>query len=356
MSVAIVTGSGGLIGSQAVRHFAALGLDVVGIDNDMRAVFFGRDASTARITVSLIRDLPGYEHHDLDVRDRDGVEALWRKYGTDVAVVVHAAAQPSHDWAARDPHTDFEINAAGTLNVLEATRRHAPDAVFLYCSTNKVYGDRPNSLPLLELHDRYEIDPRNGYAGYTYRDGIDETMPIDDCLHSIFGASKLAADIMAQEYGRYFGLRTVIFRGGTLTGPAHAAAELHGFLAYLMRAVADGRTYRIIGYRGKQVRDAIHAHDVLTAFEAVFYEPPAPGTVYNLGGGRHANCSVLEALTLAQRIAGREAVIEYEPTPRVGDHRWWITDMARFRADYPGWTQTYDIPAILREIHERRTG
>lgn len=350
MSVAIITGSGGLIGSEAVRHFAGLGMDVAGIDNDMRSVFFGPDASTAHAVAGLTRDVAGYEHHDLDVRDRDGIETLWRKYGHDIALVVHAAAQPSHDWAARDPHTDFGINATGTLNVLDATRVHAPGAVFIHCSTNKVYGDQPNVISVAELPTRYDVP-----EGSPYADGIDETMPIDDCLHSVFGASKLAADIMAQEYGRYFGVQTTIFRGGTLTGPAHAAAELHGFLAYLVRCVADGRTYRIIGYQGKQVRDAIHAHDVVAAFDAVFHWPTDPGTVYNLGGGRSANVSVLEALSIAQEITGREAVTEYQPAPRVGDHRWWISDMGRFRADYPGWALTYDIPAIMREIHEGRS-
>lgn len=352
MSVAIVTGSAGLIGSQAVRHFAALGLDVVGIDNDMRATFFGPDASTEPLAKQLQHDLPLYSHRVVDIRDRHTMADLWRRYGKNVALVVHAAAQPSHDWAAREPLTDFDVNAVGTINVLEATRQHAPDAVVIHCSTNKVYGDWPNEVPVAEWPTRYEYAFINGglYPFGASDDGIDETMTVDACLHSVFGASKVAADVMAQEYGRYFGLRTVIFRGGTLTGPAHAAAELHGFLAYLMRAVSTGRTYRVIGYGGKQVRDAIHAHDVLTAFEAVFRQPPAPGTVYNLGGGRHANVSVLEALALAAEISGREPVVEHVTEPRVGDHRWYISDMAKFRADYPDWSLTYDVPAILREI------
>jgi CDP-paratose 2-epimerase len=348
VSVVVVTGSGGLIGSAAARHFAALGLDVAGIDNDMRATFFGPLASTHGVSKTLERDLPGYVHHDADIRSRPALAEIWRRHGRNISLVVHTAAQPSHDWAAREPLTDFDINAAGTLNALELTRRYAPGAVFVHCSTNKVYGDRPNTIALIEHATRYDVP-----IGTRYAAGIDESMPVDDCLHSLFGASKLAADVMVQEYGRYFGMRTAVFRGGTLTGPAHAAAELHGFLAYLVRCVAEGRTYRIFGYKGKQVRDAIHARDVVTAFEA-FWRHPRPGAVYNLGGGRRCNISVLEALQLAQEITGRDAVTEYMDVPRRGDHQWWITDMGRFRSDYPQWTQTYDIPAIMREIHERR--
>lgn len=350
MSVAIVTGSGGLIGSQAVRHFAALGLDVVGVDNDMRAKFFGPDASTEPVSEALVRDLPGYVHCGTDVRDRLGLAGIWRRYGRDVSVVVHAAAQPSHDWAAREPLTDFDVNAVGTLNVLEATRSHAPDAVVIHCSTNKVYGDRPNQLPLTEFATRYDLLPT--FAHYAPQAGIDETAPIDATLHSVFGASKVAADVMAQEYGRYFGLRTGIFRGGCLTGPGHQGAELHGFLAYLMRCVATGELYRVIGYGGKQVRDVIHAHDVVTAFEA-FWRDPRPGEVYNLGGGRQSNVSVLEALALAEQLTGRAAKTEHVTEARRGDHIWYISDMSKFRADFPQWTQTYDIPAIMRELAER---
>lgn len=350
MSVAIVTGSGGLIGSQAVRHFAGLGLDVVGIDNDMRAQFFGVDASTATVAKALERDLPGYHHWDVDIRNRVALADIWRKYGRDVTLLVHAAAQPSHDWAAREPLTDFDVNAGGTLNVLEVTRRHAPDAAFVHCSTNKVYGDRPNALPLAELETRYEVD-HNATLG-VFRDGINEGMAIDACLHSVFGASKVAADVMVQEYGRYFGMKTGVFRGGCLTGPGHQGAELHGFLAYLMRCVATGETYRIIGYGGKQVRDVIHAHDVVTAFEQ-FWRAPRAGEVYNLGGGRQSNVSVLEALVLAEQIAGRDAKTELVDEPRRGDHIWYVSDMAKFRGHYPQWTQTYDIPGIMRELAER---
>jgi CDP-paratose 2-epimerase len=347
VSVALVTGSAGLIGSEAARHFAGLGLDIVGIDNDLRRYFFGDDGSTGWSLLRLTNDLgETYTHFDVDIRDRDGLERIFKKYGRDIVVVIHTAAQPSHDWAAREPFTDFDVNAVGTLNVLEYTRQYCPEAAFIHCSTNKVYGDRPNYLPLQELETRYEIAPDHPYA-----DGITEDMSIDDCLHSIFGASKVAADIMVQEYGRYFGLKTACFRGGTLTGPAHSAAELHGFLAYLMRCVMEGRTYNLYGYKGKMVRDAIHSHDVLTAFEA-FFRNPRSAEVYNLGGGRFANTSHIEAFRLAEEITGREAKINYIDKARIGDHQWWISSMARFQSHYPEWQPKYDIPTILREIYE----
>jgi CDP-paratose 2-epimerase len=347
VSVALVTGSAGLIGSEAARHFAGLGLDIVGIDNDMRRYFFGEDGSTAWSQRRLVGDLgPAYTHFDVDIRDRDGLEQVFKKYGPDLAVVIHTAAQPSHDWAAKEPYTDFDVNAVGTLNVLENTRLHATDAAFIHCSTNKVYGDRPNALPLVELATRYEIE-----AGHPYEQGVTEDMSIDDSLHSIFGASKVAADVLVQEYGRYFGLKTACFRGGTLTGPAHSAAELHGFLAYLMRCVMEGRTYNLYGYKGKMVRDAIHSHDVLTAFEA-FFRSPRSAEVYNLGGGRYSNASHIEAFRIASDITGREAKVNYVEQARVGDHQWWISSMARFESHYPDWTMTYDVPAILREIYE----
>lgn len=347
MSVALVTGSAGLIGSEAVRHFARLGLDVAGIDNNLRRYFFGDDGSIAWSLGQLTADLgEAYTHFDTDIRDRDGLSKIFKNYGDDITVVIHAAAQPSHDWAAKEPYTDFDVNAVGSLNILENMRLHSPGAAFVHCSTNKVYGDRPNSLPLEELETRYEIAPGN-----TYQQGITEDMSIDGCLHSIFGVSKVAADVMVQEYGRYFGLNTACFRGGTLTGPAHSAAELHGFLAYLMRCVMEGRTYNLYGYKGKMVRDAIHAHDVLTAFEA-YWRDPRPGEVYNLGGGRLANVSHIEAFRLAEDITGQEARVNYVDQPRLGDHQWWISSMAKFRSHYPQWRQVYDIPTILREIYE----
>ena len=347
MSVAFVTGSGGLIGSEAVRHFAGLGLEVVGIDNDMRQEFFGAEASTAWNVQQLTADLgTAYSHHGVDIRDRDALTRIFKRYGRDVSLVIHTAAQPSHDWAVRDPFTDFDINAGGTLNLLQNVREHCIAAPFIHCSTNKVYGDRPNSLPLTEQETRWEIDPAHPYA-----DGIAEYMPIDACLHSVFGASKVAADIMVQEYGRYFDMRTACFRGGTLTGPAHSATELHGFLGYVMRCNMERRTYKIFGYKGKQVRDAIHSHDVVAAFEA-FFRAPRSAAVYNLGGGRHSNVSNLEAFALAGKISGIEMITEYVDQNRVGDHIWWIGSNAAFQADYPGWKQVYDVPAIMQEIYE----
>jgi CDP-paratose 2-epimerase len=347
VSVAVITGSSGLIGSEAAIHFGELGLDVVGVDNDMRQVFFGPDASTdwnrERLQEKLGR---GYVHHGLDIRDREGVLALFARLGTEVDLVIHTAAQPSHDWAAREPLVDFDINAVGTLNVLEAVHRSAPEAVFVFTSTNKVYGDSPNSLPLVELDTRWEIDP-----AHTYANGIREDMSIDHSLHSVFGASKVAADILVQEYGRYFGLRTACFRGGTLTGPNHSAAELHGFLAYVMRCVMTGTPYTVYGYKGKQVRDAIHSHDLIRAFEE-FFRAPRVGEVYNIGGGRFSNASVLEAIELAQEIAGEELEWSYEDGNRIGDHIWWIGDNGRFESHYPGWQLEYDVRGILEEIRD----
>lgn len=346
-SVVVVTGSAGLIGSESVRHFAGLGMDVVGIDNDMRGYFFGSDGST-KWNLDRLRTEVGdrYTHHDLDIRDRDGLAKLFQKLGRDVGLVIHAAAQPSHDWAAREPFTDFDVNAVGTLNVLEAVRQHATDAPFIFTSTNKVYGDLPNSLPLIEQETRWELpEDHQWYAG------IDETMSIDQCLHSVFGASKVAADVMVQEYGRYFDMPTAVFRGGTLTGPGHSAAELHGYLAYVMRCVMEQRVYRIFGYKGKMVRDAIHSHDLVSSFEA-FFRAPRVAEVYNMGGGRFSNASHIEAFKIASEITGLEARTEYVEENRVGDHQWWISSTARFEEHYPDWKMTYDVPAILREMYE----
>jgi CDP-paratose 2-epimerase len=347
MPIALITGSAGLIGSQAAIHFAGLGLDVVGVDNDMRRVFFGDDSSTAWMVGELQQALgASYRHHDLDIRDRVAIDGLFAEIGADIAVIIHAAAQPSHDWAAREPITDFDINAGGTLTLLEATRQHAPDAVFIFISTNKVYGDTPNRLPLIEQETRWEIDPTHTYVG-----GIREDMSIDATMHSIFGASKLAADVMVQEYGRYFDMKTACFRGGTLTGPNHAAAELHGFLAYVMRCTMAQIPYRVYGYQGKQVRDAIHSSDLISCFEHV-YRAPRIAEVYNIGGGRFSNCSVIEAIDLCEQITGSTLDWTYVDENRVGDHIWWIGDNGRFVEHYPGWQLAYDVPAILTEMHE----
>ena len=347
MSVAIITGSAGLIGSAACRYFSEQGLDVVGIDNDMRRVFFGDEASTAWNVDKLKGDIgKGYQHCSLDIRDREGIAKLFKDYGRDVALVIHTAAQPSHDWAAREPFTDFDINAVGTLNMLEAARQHAPKAVFIFTSTNKVYGDTPNSLPLIEQETRFEIDP-----SHPYRDGISEDMSIDTCLHSLFGASKVAADVMVQEYGRYFDMYTSCFRGGTLTGPQHSATQLHGFLAYVMRCTMSGTPYTVFGYKGKQVRDAIHSDDLIRAFHEVFKKPRV-AEVYNIGGGRFSNASVLEAIQQSEAITGRKLDWSYSEQNRRGDHLWWIGDNGKFESHYPEWDQQYNIERILREIYE----
>jgi CDP-paratose 2-epimerase len=270
-----------------------------------------------------------------------------QKLGASLALVVHTAAQPSHDWAAREPHTDFGVNAVGTLNLLEACRQHAPEAVFIFTSTNKVYGDTPNRLPLVETDTRWELSETHPYFAY----GIDESMSIDQTKHSLFGASKVAADVMVQEYGRYFGMKTGVFRGGCLTGPAHAGAELHGFLSYLMKCTVTGKPYRVFGYQGKQVRDNIHSHDLVEAFWH-FFRAPRAGEVYNIGGSRHSNCSMREAIAMCEEISGRKLQWTYLEDNRIGDHIWWISDVRKFQSHYPEWKFRYGIREILEEIYQ----
>lgn len=343
----IVTGSSGLVGAAAVRRFHASGHDVVGIDNDLRAYFFGAGASTAFARERLAQQCERYEHRAIDVRDEAAIDALFAERNRDVVAVIHCAAQPSHDWAAKEPKTDFAVNALGTLNLLEAVRTHCPEAAFVFTSTNKVYGDTPNRLPMVELDTRWEVDPSHPYREH----GVDESMSVDQSLHSLFGVSKLAADAMVQEYGRYFGLRTGVFRGGCLTGPGHAGAELHGFLAWLVRCTRDGTPYVVHGHLGKQVRDNIHCDDLVAAFEH-FVEAPRAGEVYNLGGGRFANCSMLEAIALCEEVTGRSLAWTYSDTARIGDHRWWISDTRKFRAHYPAWTCEHDLRATVVQIHD----
>ncbi len=347
MSVVIVTGSAGLIGAETVRHFAREGHIIAGIDNDMRAYFFGAEASTRWSAEQLKTDFAQYRHYTADIRDYPALEAVFKEYAGEIVLVIHTAAQPSHDWAAREPLTDFGVNALGTLNMLELTRRYAPEAPFIFTSTNKVYGDAPNSLPLVERETRWEVEPGHPYAEH----GIDESMSIDQCKHSIFGASKVAADVMVQEYGRYFGMNTAVFRGGCLTGPGHSGAELHGFLSYLMKCAMTGREYRIFGYKGKQVRDNIHSKDLVNCF-AQFAQNPRSGEVYNIGGSRHSNCSMMEAIALCEEIAGKKMNTSYVETNRIGDHIWWISDVRRFQSHYPDWAYAYDIHAILKEIYD----
>ena len=345
--IAIVTGSGGLIGSESVRHLIEQGFDVVGLENDMRSYFFGPEASTAPVTEELKGTYPEFRSVELDIRDAEGVDRQFTEHAGSIEVVIHTAAQPSHDWAAREPQTDFGVNANGTLNLLEAARTHAPDAPFIFCSTNKVYGDTPNRLPLEDNDTRLELPD-----SHPYFKGIDTSMSIDLSTHSLFGASKAAADLLVQEYGRYFDMPTVCFRGGCLTGPQHAGAKLHGFLAYLMKCVVTGTPYTVFGYDGKQVRDNIHSADLVAAFEA-FRKAPRAAAVYNIGGGRHSNCSMLEAITACERIAGRELEWEMGPEPRIGDHRWWISDLEPFERDHPGFSLRYGIEDILTQMHEQ---
>jgi CDP-paratose 2-epimerase len=351
MGSALVTGSGGLVGSATVRLLADAGLKVVGIDNDTRSRLFGPGASTLPVSYELCADLDGsFEWLSIDVRNRDAVEARVARMH-DLELVVHCAAQPAHDWAARDPHADFAINAIGTMNVLEAVRRYRPDATFVHCSTSKVYGDTPNRLPLIELGTRLTLP-----MGHQYASGIDTSMSIDQSLHSLFGASKAAADLMVQEYGRYFGMPTVCLRPGCLTGPAHAPAMLHGFLAWLVRCAVRDEEYTVIGYDGKQVRDNLHGADVAAAALAVHRNRNRieHGAVFNLGGGLANSCSIVEAIQMVEAITGREVRRRYEPQARIGDHRWWVSNNEEFEDRFPEWSVKHGLRETLLEIHDRQ--
>lgn len=341
--LALITGSCGLVGSECVRFFSKKGFKVIGIDNNMREVFFGKDASVEWNKTKLKEEIPDYKHFDIDIRDQKSIEKLFKENKFDL--IIHTAAQPSHDWAAQEPFTDFTVNANGTLVLLENFRKYAKDAVFIFTSTNKVYGDRPNYLPLVELKKRFEL-PKN----HRYYKGIDESMSVDNSLHSLFGASKLAADVLVQEYGKYFGLKTACFRGGCLTGPYHSGAELHGFLSYLVRCCIKGKVYNIYGYKGKQVRDNIHSYDLANAFYH-FYKKPRCGEVYNIGGGRFSNISMLEAIELVEKVCKRKLDYEYVDKARTGDHMWWITDNSKFISHYPDWKLTYNVERIIEEIY-----
>src|SRR6266516_3301577 len=340
---ALVTGSSGLIGSEAVSFLDERGWTVHGVDNNMRRDFFGEHGDTTWNLERLVETTRRFEHHDVDVRDRATVLQLVDAVRPEL--IIHAAAQPSHDLAASRPFEDFAVNAVGTLTLLEAARRSSPEAPFAFLSTNKVYGDAPNELPLVELETRWD------YADPAHKDGIDETCRIDATMHSLFGVSKVAGDVLVQEYGRYFGMPTVCFRGGCLTGPHHSGAELHGFLAYIARTIREGRTYRIFGYKGKQVRDNIHSYDVCTAIMA-FCERPVPGAVYNLGGGRGNSISVLEAIERLEELLGRRLDREYVEEPRRGDHICYISDLSRLRSDFPDWEITISLDEILRQLSE----
>lgn len=348
MKIAIITGSSGLIGGESVEFFADKFDLIVGIDNNLRAYFFGSEGSTEWNRNRLEEKFQNFRSYNIDIRDLATMEKLFKEYGKDIGLIVHTAAQPSHDWAAKEPLTDFGVNATGTLNLLEQCRLNCPKAVFIFTSTNKVYGDTPNYLPLVELEKRWEIAESHPY----YKNGIDEQMSIDHTKHSVFGASKVAADVMVQEYGKYFGMNTGVFRGGCLTGPNHSGAQLHGFLAYLMKCAITKEHYTIFGYKGKQVRDNIHSHDLVHLFWH-FYKNPKQGEVYNAGGGRYANCSMIEAIELCEKITGNKMNYSYTETNRIGDHIWYISDVSKFKNHFPGWDWKYNLEATLVEMHDK---
>ena len=347
MNVAIITGSSGLIGSESVRFFNDKFDKIIGIDNDMRSYFFGSEASTLWNSNQLKKQFSNFENCEVDIRNYDELSKIFNLYKYDIKLIIHTAAQPSHDWAAKEPFTDFTINANGTLNLLECTRQYCNEAVFVFTSTNKVYGDNPNFLPLVELENRYEVAKDHHY----YKKGIDESMSLDQTKHSLFGASKAAADILVQEYGLYFGLNTGVFRGGCLTGPNHSGAQLHGFLSYLMKCAITKQPYTIFGYRGKQVRDNIHSYDLVNMFYH-YYKKPRKGEVYNAGGSRFSNCSMLEAIKLCEEITGNRFIYQYSETNRIGDHIWYISDVSKFQIHYPEWDYKYDLVTTLKEMHD----
>lgn len=347
MNIALITGSAGLIGSETVEFLSSKFDLMLGIDNNMREEFFGADASTLWNKKRLEKEIENYRHYGADIRDESAIKRIYKEYGRDIKLVVHTAAQPSHDWAAKDPFKDFTVNANGTLVLLEMTRKYCPEAVFIFTSTNKVYGNTPNYLPLVELETRWEIDKDHPY----YDNGIDESMSIDQTKHSLFGASKVAADILVQEYGRYFGMKTGVFRGGCLTGPKHSGTQLHGFLSYLMRCAVTGDHYTVLGYKGKQVRDNIHSYDFVSMLWH-FYQKPRKGEVYNAGGGRHSNCSMLEAIAVCEEITGKKMNWSYSETNRIGDHIWWISDVSKFKVHYPDWDFRFNLDDILQQIFD----
>jgi len=346
MSIALITGSAGLIGSEAVEFFSEKFDLILGIDNNMRSYFFGEDASTEWNNNRLKTIIGNYKNYNIDIREFNKLEEVFKEFGNDIKLVLHTAAQPSHDWAAKEPLTDFTVNANGTLNMLELTRLYCPKAVFIFTSTNKVYGDNPNFLPLIELEERWEIDENHTF----FKNGIDESMSIDQTKHSLFGVSKVAADVLVQEYGRYFNMNTVVFRGGCLTGPQHSGTQLHGFLSYLMKCAFTGDHYTIFGYKGKQVRDNIHSWDMVNMFWN-FYQNPRTGEVYNAGGSRHSNCSIMEAIKICERITGKKINYSYAKENRIGDHIWYISDVNKFKKHYPDWLYKYYLEDILSQIY-----
>jgi CDP-paratose 2-epimerase len=347
MRIALITGSSGLIGSEAVDFFSDKFDLIIGIDNNLREYFFGKSASVLWNKERLEKKHKNYVHYSTDIRNLNELEKIFNKYKYDISLIIHTAAQPSHDWAAKEPLTDFGVNATATLNLLEMTRLHCPEAVFIFTSTNKVYGETPNHLPLREMENRWEIEETHPF----FVAGINEKMSIDQTKHSLFGASKLAADILVQEYGKYFAMNTGVFRGGCLTGPNHSGTQLHGFLSYLMKCAITRENYTIFGYKGKQVRDNIHSFDLVNMFWH-FFKQPRQGEVYNVGGGRFANCSIIEAIAVCEKISGNKFIYTYTDTNRIGDHIWWISDVSKFRSHYPDWNWTFGIEETLVQIFD----
>ena len=346
MDIALISGSSGLIGGESVEFFSKKFDKVIGIDNNLRSYFFGENGDTEWNKKRILEANSNFDSRSIDIRNIEELQIVFEEFGKDIKLIVHTAAQPSHDWAAKEPLTDFRVNAVGTINMLELTRLHCPNAVFIFTSTNKVYGDTPNFLPLVEQEKRWEIVESHPY----YKDGIDEFMSIDHSKHSVFGASKVAADIMVQEYGKYFCMNTGVFRGGCLTGPNHSGAQLHGFLAYLMKCAITKDHYTIFGYQGKQVRDNIHSWDLVNMFWH-FYQNPRQGEVYNAGGGRYSNCSMQEAIELCERISGNKMNYNYAENNRIGDHIWYVSDVNKFKSHYPNWNWTFDLEQTLVEMY-----
>ena len=344
MSLALITGSTGLIGSEAVNFFCDKGLDVIGIDNNFRKYFFGSNASTTGIKNSISKKNKKYLHHNLDIRNSDGIEKLFKKYKKKISIIIHCAAQPSHDYGKNFPKLDFDINAYGTLNLLELTRKYCPDTVFIFMSTNKVYGDNPNKLKFIEKKYRWELSKKSPFYN-----GINENFSIDNCTHSFFGVSKTYADLIVQEYGNNLGLKTVCFRAGCITGPNHQGVPLHGFLSYLVKNCYEKKKYNLIGYKGKQVRDNLHSLDLVNCFWE-YYKKPKPGKIYNIGGGRYSNCSIIEAINIFQKLTKIEVKKNIIKLPRVGDHVWYISNLKKFKKDYTNWKQKYDTEKIISEL------
>ncbi len=346
MSLAIITGSTGLIGSEAVNFFCDKGFDVIGIYNNLRKFFFGEDGSTSWIKTKLKKRNKQFQNLNVDIRNYNKLKKIFEKYKKKISLIIHCAAQPSHDYGKKFPFLDFNVNATGTLNLLELTKKFSPDAPFIFMSTNKVYGDRPNTLQIIEKMTRWELSKYNEH----FR-GINENFSIDNSTHSFFGVSKTYADLIVQEYGKNIGLKTVCFRGGCITGPNHSGANLHGFLSFLVKESLSKKKYNLIGYKGKQVRDNLHSNDLVRCFWE-FFKKPRFGEIYNIGGGRYSNCSIIEALNLVEKLANINIKKKFYTKPRVGDHIWYISDTSKFKKHFPNWEQKYNITKIIEELIE----